>query len=118
MNLILTLENFEKALAEIMNVDSVKDRNTMIISNFFIEKLIEMVNMQSVRLHLERAQKNYVNEKEIIEKDLLFSAYRKIKASNKSDEDLRVANLEDYTTGSNLTLVGIEQRLMALGWKG
>ncbi|WP_138431883.1 hypothetical protein [Fodinibius saliphilus] len=118
MNLILTLENFEKALAEIIKVDSVKDGNTMIISKNFIEKLIEMVNMQSVRLHLESAQKNYVYEKKIVEKDFLFSAYRKIKASKMTNKDLRVANLQDYTTGQNLTSAGIEQRLMELGWKG
>jgi hypothetical protein len=103
MNLIHTLENFEKALAEIVNVDSVKDRNSMNMYESFIEKLIQMVKTQSVSLHLERAQKNYVNEKEIIDKDFLFSAYRKIKASNISDEDLPVANLEDFTTGNNLT---------------
>lgn len=118
MNLILTLEKFEKSLAEINNVDLVKDRDRMNSHKSFIEILIRMVKMQLVSLHLERAQKNYVIKKEIIEKDLLFGAYRKIKASNITDEELRIANLQDYTTGHNLTLANIKQRLMALGWKG
>lgn len=116
MNLILTLEKFEKTLTEIMKVDSPEEHITPYAS--FIEKLQGMVKTQWVSLHLERAKKSYVNEKEIIEKDLLFAAYRKIKASNITDEDLRTANLQDYTTGNNLTSANIEQRLMALGWKG
>lgn len=115
MNLIQTLEKFEKNLAEIIKV---KSSNSIKTHHSFIEGLIGMVKMQSVSLHLERAQKSYVNEKEIIEKDLLFSAYRKIKASDITDEELSIANLQDYTSGHNLTLAGIEQRLMALGWKG
>jgi hypothetical protein len=116
MNLILTLEKFEKILTEIMKVDTPDGHIASYAS--FIEKLQGMVKAQSVSLHLERAKKSYVNQKEITEKDLLFGAYRKIKASNITDEDLRTANLQDYTTGNNLTLASIEQRLMALGWKG
>ncbi len=117
MNLILTLENFEKTLAEVKKNDSARNSNIKTKYEGFIEKLQLMVKTQSVGLHLERAQKNYVNEKEISEKDLLFNAYCKIKGSDITDEDLRTANLQDYTTGNNLTLASIEQRLTALGWK-
>ncbi len=104
MNLILTLENLERALSKIKKTDSSKIRD--LITNFddSMDKLQLMVKTQSIGLQLERAQKYYVNEKEISEKDLLFNAHCKIKGNNISDADLKTANLLDYTTGNNLTL--------------
>lgn len=118
MNLILKLEQFEQALAEIKKVKSIKDHETIKTHEGFIAKLQQMVKAQAVRLHLERAEKNYDNEKNIIEKDMLFGAYSKIKTSNLSNEDLKTAALADYVTGDTLTLERVEQRLAALGWKG
>lgn len=115
MNVILLLEKFEKVLAEINEVEL--SGGHIAPYSGFIKKLQQMVKLQSVSLHLERAQKSYVNEKDISEKSLLFDAYRKIKASNISDEDLKSANLQDYTTGNNLTSISIELRLAALGGK-
>lgn len=116
MNLILALEDLESVLAEIKKNDGAKIYNIIANCGDFIDKLQVMVKIQSVGLHLERAQKYYVNEKEIAEKGLLFNAYCKIKRNNISDADLQTANLQDYITGNNLRLAGIEQRLAALGW--
>lgn len=118
MDIAPTLKNLEQTLADVKQIDPAKARN--IITNYdeFIHEFQQVVKAKSVSSLLGKAKQYYFNEKEILEMNLLFSAYCKIKASNLNNEDLATANLVDYTTGDTLTLEGIEQRLMALGWLG
>jgi hypothetical protein len=118
MDLELKLENLERTLDDIEQIDPAKGRNIMTNYDDFINEFQLMVKVKSVGSLLEKAKQYYFNEKKVVEMDLLFSAYCKIKASNLSNNDLRNAKLADYTTGNTLTLEGIEQRLTALGWKG
>lgn len=113
-----TLENLEQTLAGIKQIDPAKGRNIMTNYYDFINKFQLVVKAKSVGSLLEKAKQYYFNENEILEMNLLFSAYCNIKASNLSNEDLRAATLADYITGNTLTLEGVEQRLTALGWKG
>lgn len=117
MDLELRLENSEQIFADIKQIDSAKVRNIMTDYDDFINKFQLVVKAISVGSFLEKAKQYYFNENKVREMYLLSSAYSKIKASNLSNEDLRAANLQDYTTGKILTLEGIEQRLATLGWK-
>lgn len=119
MDLELRLENMEQTLADIKQADSAKSRNIKADFGEFMNDFHQLVvKAQSVGSFLEKAKQYYSNEKEILEMNVLFNAYCKIKASNLSNDDLAAATLADYTTGNTLTLEGIEERLMALGWKG
>jgi len=118
MNLIILLESFEKMLAEVKSIKFKEVHNITRNHDQFIDQLRLKIKFQKVGLHLGRAQKYFGNEKKIPEKDALFSVYCEIKECAISDADLKTAKLQDYTTGNNLTLAGVEQRLMQLGWKG
>lgn len=118
MDLELRLEKMEQTLADIRQIDPVKGRNIMMNYDELINDFHQLVvKGKSVRLLLEKAKQHYFNEKEILEMNLLFNAYCKIKENNISDEELRTANLQNYITGNILTLEGLEQRLTALGWR-
>ncbi len=118
MKMTPTLDNLEQTLADVKQIDPATGRNIMTNYDHFINEFQLVVKAKSVGALLEKARQYYFNEKEILEMNLLFRAYCKIKASNLSNEDLRATTLTDYTTGDTLTLEAIEQRLMALGWKG
>lgn len=112
----LALENLEQTLADIKQIDPAKGRSIMTDYDNFINEFQLVVKAKSVSPLLEKAKRYYFNEKKVLEMNLLFSAYCKIKASNLSNEDLRAANLADYTTGDSLTSEAVEQRLTELGW--
>ncbi len=118
MNMTPTLENMEQTLADIKQIDPAKRRTIMTNYDDFINEFHLLIKAKSIGSLLEKAKQYYFNEKRILEMNILFSAYRKIKESNLSNEDLSAAILTDYTTGNTLTLEGIEKRLTALGWKG
>ncbi|MFH5830931.1 hypothetical protein [Halalkalibaculum sp. DA384] len=119
MDLELRLKKLEQTLARIKQTDPDKGSNIMSDYNDFMDDFHQLVvRPQSVSLLLEKARHYYLNEKEMLEMNVLFNAYCKIKANNLCNEDLRTANLQNYITGNSLTLTGLEQRLMALGWKG
>ncbi len=118
MDLELRLENMEQTLADIKQIDPARGRDIMTNYDDFIYEFQLLVKIKSISSLLEKARQYYFNRKEILEMNLLFSAYCKIKASNLNNEDLSAASLTDYTTGDTLTLEAVEQRLRALGWKG
>ncbi|WP_445663943.1 hypothetical protein [Fodinibius sp. AD559] len=119
MDLKYRLENVEQTLAAIKQIDPAKGRNIMMNYDELINDFHQLVvKDKSISLLLEKGKKHYLNEKEILEMNVLFSAYCKIKARNLSNEDLKATTLVDYTTGNPLTLEGIEQRLTTLGWEG
>ncbi|NGP75672.1 hypothetical protein G3570_03450 [Balneolaceae bacterium YR4-1] len=113
-----TLETLENTLADINQIDPAKGRSIMTTYDKFTDDFRQVIKFKQIGLIMEKAGQYYFNKKEILEMNLLFTAYCKIKASNLSNEDLKASTLDDYTSGNTLTLEGIEQRLMALGWMG
>ncbi len=119
MDLEHRLENMEETLADIKQNDPAKGDNITTDYNDIINDFHQLVvKAKSVSSLLEKANYYYLNEKKVLELNLLFNAYCKIKANNLNDEDLSTASLNDYTNGNTLTLEAVEQRLAALGWKG
>ncbi len=118
MKMTPTLENLEQTLADVKQIDPATGRNVMTDYDDFVNEFQLVVKAKSVSTLLEKAREYYYSEKEVLEMNLLFSAYCKIKANKLSNADLSAASLVDYTTWDTLTLEGIEQRLMALGWNG
>ena len=119
MDLEFRLEILEQTLANIKQIDSDKGRNIMAEYSDFVDDFHQLVvGAKSIRLLLEKAEQYYFDDKKILEMNLLFNAYCKIKAGNLSNKDLSTVSLVNYATGKPLTLDGIEQRLTTLGWKG
>lgn len=118
MDLEFSLGNIEQPLAGIEPNGPENHRNIMTNCDDFINRFKLATEVKQLVSLLEKARRYYLNEKKMLEMDVLFSVYCKIKSGNLSNEDLRATTLSNYITGNSLTLEGIEHRLSGLGWKG
>lgn len=107
--------NVKYVTLEFNYTDSAEGRNAMTNYDDFMDTLNRMKKVQPVSDHLRKAAFYHRQKNKFFEKNALSNLLCEIKDNNINDEDLRIAKLQDYTTGTILT---IGQRLTALGWKG